>query len=276
MADFSLVIVAGGSGSRMQADRKKAFLELADEPLLVHTARAFTGVDSIGDILVVLPRAELAELTGQESAFETAKLDINSHPLLHQLKDSGVTRLVAGGPRRQDSVQNGLKAVSDKLEYVMVHDAARPFVAREDLAALMDTTRKSGAAILAHPVRDTLKRVEFDKSISETVSRAGLWSAQTPQAFRRGDLLLAFDRHNRQDVTDDAEMYALNGGKCQVVLGSAMNFKITTPEDLEMAQALLALKSARSGDIRPASAIFRKLPGGDTIFDVDPRSETDS
>ncbi|MBZ0137722.1 MAG: 2-C-methyl-D-erythritol 4-phosphate cytidylyltransferase [Planctomycetes bacterium] len=270
MADFSLVIVAGGSGSRMQSDRKKAFIELADEPLLLHTARAFQDVSDIGDRVIVLPKAELADLTGEEASFELTKLGINSHPLLHQLKDVGVTRLVVGGPRRQDSVLNGLWATSDKLEFVLVHDAARPFVTGEDLASLMDTTRRTGAAILAHPVRDTLKRVEFDKNVSETVTRAGLWSAQTPQAFRRKDLLKAFETQNKKDVTDDAEIYALNGGKCAVVLGGAMNFKITTPEDLEVAEALLALKSARSGDIRPASAIFRKLPGGATIFDVDP------
>ena len=271
MVDFSLVIVAGGSGSRMQADRKKAFIELADEPLLLHTARAFQDVKDIGEAVVVLPKAELAELTGEEASFDLEKVDINSHPLLHQLKDVGVKRLVVGGARRQDSVLNGLWATNEELEFVLVHDAARPFVSPDDLASLMDTTRKSGAALLAHPVRDTLKRVEFDKSISGTVSRAGLWAAQTPQAFRRKELLKAFEKHNKTDVTDDAEIYALNGGKCQVVLGSAMNFKITTPEDLEMANSLLALRAARLGDIRPASAIFRKLPGGDTIFDVDPR-----
>lgn len=273
MADFSLVIVAGGSGSRMQADRKKAFIEIADEPLLLHTARAFHEIDGIGDTVIVLPKAELANLTDEEASYELKNADINSHPLLHQLKDVGVRRLVVGGPRRQDSVLNGLWATSEELEFVMVHDAARPFVSSQDLAALMDTTRKTGAAILAHPVRDTLKRVEFDKNISETVSRAGLWSAQTPQAFRRRDLLKAFEKQNKQDVTDDAEIYAMNGGECAVVLGSAMNFKITTPEDLEMANSLLALRSARLGDIRPASAIFRKLPGGNTIFDVDPRQD---
>lgn len=271
MADFSLVIVAGGSGSRMQSDRKKAFIELADEPLLLHTARAFQGVRDIGDTIVVLPQAELKDLTGEEASFRLKQVDINSHPLLHQLKDAGVKRLVVGGPRRQDSVLNGLWAAEDSLEYVMIHDAARPFVSGDDLTSLMDTTRTTGAAILAHPVRDTLKRVEFDKTISETVSRAGLWAAQTPQAFRRKELLKAFEKHNRQDVTDDAEMFALGGGKCSVVLGSAMNFKITTPEDLEVANALLAVREARQGNIRPASAIFRKLPGGGTIFDIDPR-----
>ena len=125
----------------MQSDRKKAFIELADEPLLLHTARAFQGIKDMGDTVIVLPKAELKDLTGEEASFELKKVDINSHPLLHQLKDVGVKRLVVGGPRRQDSVLNGLWATDEKLEYVLVHDAARPFVSGDDLSALMDISR---------------------------------------------------------------------------------------------------------------------------------------
>ncbi|MCA8913898.1 MAG: 2-C-methyl-D-erythritol 4-phosphate cytidylyltransferase [Planctomycetes bacterium] len=270
MAEFSLIIVAGGTGSRMKADRKKAFIQLADEPLLLHTARAFQGVPDIGEVIIVMPAVELAELTGGNDAnISLAKLPAKADVLLLQLADAGVTRVVVGGPRRQDSVLNGLWAVGDAFEYVMIHDAARPFVSHEDLKTLAQRTRETGAAILAHPVRDTLKRVQADKQISETVSRGALWGAQTPQAFRRKLLMDAFNKHNKADVTDDAEMYALNGGKCAVVQGSSLNFKITTPEDLELAEALIALRAAKAGDIRPASAIFRKLPGGNTIFDLE-------
>ena len=107
-------------------------------------------------------------------------------------------------------------------------------------------------------------------AIEKTVSRAGLWAAQTPQAFERQALLDAFKKHNAQDVTDDAELFALAGGTCAVVQGSAQNFKITTPEDLQMAEALIVMRSARQGDIRPASVIFRRLPGGETVFDLEP------
>jgi 2-C-methyl-D-erythritol 4-phosphate cytidylyltransferase len=269
MPDFSLVIVAGGSGSRMQADRKKAFIELAERPMVVHTAEAFRKHPDIGDVVVVFPAAELKQLTGSDASFDMKHATAQSHVNVLQLRDAGVKRLVVGGPRRQDSVLNGLWATSEKLEYVLIHDAARPFVTRAEVSALCERTRKTGAAILAHPVRDTLKRAD-GKVISETVSRAGLWAAQTPQAFRRKDLLAAFTKFNKQDVTDDAEMFALNGGKCEVVQGSALNFKITTPEDLEQAEALIALRSAKTGDIRPASAIFRKLPGANTIFDLEP------
>ena len=253
----------------MQADRKKAFIELAERPLVVHTAWAFKGVADIGDVVVVLPAAELKALTGSEASFDMKDASARSATHVLQLRDAGVKRLVVGGPRRQDSVLNGLWATNEKLDYVMVHDAARPFVTHAEVRALTERTRKSGAAILAHPVRDTLKRAD-GKLIKETVSRASLWSAQTPQAFRRKELLAAFTKFNKQDVTDDAEIYALNGGKCEVVQGSALNFKITTPEDLEQAEALVALRAAKTGDIRPASAIFRKLPGGNTIFDLEP------
>jgi 2-C-methyl-D-erythritol 4-phosphate cytidylyltransferase len=269
MPDFSLVIVAGGSGSRMQADRKKAFIEIAERPMVVHTAEAFRHVADLGDVVVVMPAAELKQLTGSDASFDMKQASAKSHVNVLQLRDAGVKRLVVGGPRRQDSVLNGLWATSENLEFVLIHDAARPFVTAAEVRALCERTRKSGAAILAHPVRDTLKRAD-GKVITETVSRASLWAAQTPQAFRRKDLLAAFTKFNKQDVTDDAEMLALNGGKCEVVQGSAMNFKITTPEDLEQAEALVALRAARSGDLRPASAIFRKLPGGSTIFNIEP------
>lgn len=270
MADFSVVIVAGGSGSRMKADRKKAFIELFGEPLILHAAKAFGGLEGVGDVIAVLPADELTALTGSDSAqFDLADLSEDADAVAFGLRVAGVRRLVAGGPRRQDSVLNGLKATKPGLPFVMIHDGARPFVTGEELQALMETTRRTGAAILAHPVRDTLKRVELDKTITTTVSRAGLWAAQTPQAFRREELIEAFAQHGHETVTDDAAMYALAGGVCSVVLGGAANIKITTPEDLEIAEALLALRAARSGDTRPASAIYRRL-SGDTIVDLDP------
>lgn len=271
MADFSCVIVAGGTGSRMQADRKKAFIELADEPLLLHTVRAFAGVDGIAEVIVVLPAAELKQITATDEAnVELVNLPKSAERLAFQLRENGVTRAVVGGARRQDSVLNGLWATSPDSKYVMIHDAARPFVSDEELQRLMARTRETGAAILAHPVRDTLKRATAEQVIEATVQRSGLWAAQTPQAFERKKLLEAFQKHNAVDVTDDAELVALSGGSCALVKGSAQNFKVTTPEDLQIAEALIVMRSARAGDIRPASVIFRRLPGGETVFDLEP------
>lgn len=268
MNDFSVVIVAGGSGSRMQAPTKKALLEIAGAPLVVHSARAFSGVPGVAEVIVVLPADEMGRLAGAKP--HVGIMDVPDAPIvIHQLAAVGVTRLAAGGRRRQDSVLNGLQACDKRLPFAMIHDAARPFVTAAELTRLMQKTRETGAAILAHPVRDTLKRVEGE-TITANVERANLWGAQTPQAFRREDLLKAFARFNAQDVTDDAAMAALAGIVCAVVQGNASNFKITTPEDVEVAEALLALRAARQGEFRPASAIFRKIPNSETIFDVRP------
>lgn len=268
MNDFSVVIVAGGSGSRMQAPTKKALLEIAGAPLVVHSARAFFKVPGVAEVIVVLPADEMERIAKGKPHAAISEL-ANAPMVIHQLAAVGVSRVAAGGKRRQDSVLNGLNACDKRIPYAMIHDAARPFVASAELTRLMQKTRETGAAILAHPVRDTLKRVEGD-TISANVERAGLWGAQTPQAFRRDQLLQAFSMHNAQDVTDDAAMAALAGIACAVVQGSASNFKITTPEDIEVAEALLAVRSARQGEFRPASAIFRKIPNSDTIFDVRP------
>lgn len=267
--DFALIIVAGGTGSRLAQPQKKAFVELAGAPLLQHTLRAFSNLPGLAETVIVMPGEELKVHTGHDTRAETARLPKHATEFARALGGLGATRFVVGGRRRQDSVLNGLWATSE-LPFVMVHDAARPFVTQDELLRLMAATRKHGAAILAHPMRDTIKRVK-DGAITETVSRADLWAAQTPQAFRREVLLRALQKHNAVDLTDDAAAVALDGTSCQVVAGSAGNFKLTTPEDIEIAESLLALRAARNGDVRPASAVFRKI-GSQTIFDVQPPS----
>lgn len=262
-ADFAAIIVAGGAGTRMNTSTKKAFLELAGDPMMLFSARVFGAVPAVRELIVVLPAPELLAETGESDtvvSIETPPKKAST--LVRALMRAGVTKLVAGGARRQDSVFNGLRATDAVLPYVAIHDAARPFVTAADLGSVFDSTRKTGAAMLAHPVRDTIKRVTGDQ-VRETVDRSALWAAQTPQCFRRDALLQAFERHGTQDVTDDAAMAALNGLHCQVVKGSAMNFKITTAEDLELAEALLRARNA--------SATFKRLPDSETIFDLGPR-----
>lgn len=275
---FALVVVAGGSGSRMQSKTKKAFLEIAGEPILLHTLRAFRAEPAIRERLVVLPAAELADLAGSKApVVRLMPVPKGAAPLVHQMAALGVTVLAAGGARRQDSVRNGLLALPANIEFVMIHDAARPFVSPEDLLAVMHRTREAGAAMLAHPVRDTLKRVGPGQNITETVSREGLWAAQTPQCGRLRDLLRAFERHGATDVTDDAAMLALDGIATVAVQGSANNFKITTPEDLLLAEALLARRQQPGADddqtrIRPrhGSAVFRESSAANTIINLTP------
>ena len=261
--DFAVIIVAAGAGDRMRAATKKAFIELGGDPLILHSARVFGAMPEIGQVIVVLPAPELVAETGEsESVVSIESPPKKATTLVRSLMRAGVTRLVAGGTRRQDSVHNGLKAAGAEFPFVAIHDAARPFVTAGDLRAVFACTRECGAAILAHPARDTIKRVTGDV-IRETVDRTSLWAAQTPQCFKRDDLLKAFEKHGARDVTDDAALAALDGMICQVVKGSPLNFKITTPEDLELAEALMRTRNA--------SATFKRLPDSETIFDLGPR-----
>lgn len=262
IADFSLVVVAGGAGTRMGGVVKKAFLELGGEPLLLQTARVFAGLPGLGQRIAVLPPEELKRETGDSAAVvDIAKPPRKASETVRRLAGAGFSKLVAGGARRQDSVLAGLNATDAKLPFVMIHDAARPFVFPNELINVMAKTRATGAAMLARPVRDTIKRVQGDR-ITDTVDRSQLWAAQTPQCFRRELILGAFARHNATDVTDDAALAALDGVACSVVAGSGINFKITTPDDMEIAEALLKSKNA--------SAIFTRLPENETIFDLGP------
>ncbi len=275
MTDFSLIIVAGGSGTRMQSATKKPFLEIGGRPMLEHTCRAFSGIQ-FAETTVVLPPDEIKRMTNQDAAIVELSATRAGNELVESLRELGVTRFVAGGERRQDSVCNGVKA--SRGEFVIIHDAARPFVRRDHIEAVMARTRDVGAAILATPVRDTLKRVDAKGHINGTVDRAQLWAAQTPQATRRKDWLAAFEKFGTQDVTDDAALIELMGLPCAVVTGDAGNFKVTTPDDLVMAERLMGPRpratsmrlSSGGRSTRPQSAIFRELPSADTIINVSP------
>jgi 2-C-methyl-D-erythritol 4-phosphate cytidylyltransferase len=153
---------------------------------------------------------------------------------------SGRVVLVAGGEERQDSVRRGLEALGD-ADVVLVHDAARPLVPRRVIDAVIDATLRSGAAVPVVPVADTVKRVESDGAVGETLPRDDLRLAQTPQGFRTGLLRAAYARAEREGFrgTDDASVVERAGGRVVVVPGSPRNLKITTPEDLRLAEALL-------------------------------------
>ena len=208
MFDFSVVIVAGGAGTRMRAAAPKAMLEVAGTPIVVHAAALFAELPGVSEIIVVLPAEQMAEFAGDHVDVAMADIPFDASPLVGALRLHGVSRIVAGGARRQDSVLNGLLACDTALPFVMVHDAAHIFVSPDELASLMQKTRETGAAILAHPVRDSLKIVEGE-AIQGGVDRSRLWAAQTPQAFHRETLIAAYQAHNKRDVTDDASMAAL-------------------------------------------------------------------
>jgi len=217
------ILVAAGSGRRLGAARPKAFVNLGGKPLLLHSALRLQAAPRVDGIVVVVPEGE------QSSATEL---------LLPVMK---VRAVVAGGPTRQDSVLEGLRQTPHDFEgVVLVHDAARPFVSVATIEAVIDGAQNAGAAIPVFPVSDTLKRVREGKVV-ETLDRSDLASAQTPQGFQLALLVRAYEGafRERLRITDEAMAVERLGATVLAVPGSPLNHKITTPEDLAWAEALL-------------------------------------
>lgn len=211
-------------------DVPKAFAPLAGRCLLQYSLRAIAAVGGIGEAIITVP-------AGSEAS---ARAEVGPAGLMIPVK------VAPGGAERQDSVRIGLALTSAEAEVVIVHDAARPFAPPALFAACMEAACRCGGAIAAIPVADTLKRTQ-DHTIIATIPRAGLWHAQTPQAFRRALLIGAHERavRERWTATDDAELVERCGGRVEVIDGSSANLKITTPADLEIARLLAARLSTQ-------------------------------
>ncbi|HEU0075715.1 MAG TPA: 2-C-methyl-D-erythritol 4-phosphate cytidylyltransferase [Dehalococcoidia bacterium] len=220
------IIVAAGSSRRMKG-ADKLLAPLGGRPLISYSIATFAAYPAIDELVVVASEANLDAVRGIIGASETANVTI-----------------VMGGKRRRDSVLNGLRAVRD-CDYVVVHDAARPLVDSTMIDAALGGAREVGAALCAIPVSDTVKRADPAGRVSSTVTREGLWLAQTPQAFRT-ELLLRAHATIDIDVTDDAALIELVGEPVKLVMGSNRNIKVTLPEDLALAQALFAASEGKA------------------------------
>lgn len=228
----SAIIVAAGSGVRLGSGLPKAFVLIGGRTMLSYSLRTVAQVGSIGEVVITVPE-------GFESA---ARAEATAAGLGIAVK------ITPGGVERQDSVRIALGLTSSESELVIVHDAARPLASPEIFKACLSAAARTGGAIAAIPVADTLKRVaEGGSAIAATVARAGLWQAQTPQAFRRAALLLAHQRavDNRVVATDDADLVERTGVRVEVVEGRAANLKITTPSDLAIVEAIIAAETAK-------------------------------
>ncbi|HVN90950.1 MAG TPA: 2-C-methyl-D-erythritol 4-phosphate cytidylyltransferase [Candidatus Binataceae bacterium] len=225
----SVIIVSAGSGSRLGADVPKAFVQLGGMTLLARSLRIVAEVASASEVVITVP-------TGMEAA---AREEVNRVGLALPVK------IIAGGAERQDSVRIALTFTSAEAELVVIHDAARPFATPAMFRASLDEAARVGGAIVALPLADTLKRVDQER-ITETVPRARLWLAQTPQAFQRRLLIEAHERavRERMIATDDADLIERTGGTVSVVNGSPLNLKITTADDLRLAEAIVRSRSA--------------------------------
>jgi 2-C-methyl-D-erythritol 4-phosphate cytidylyltransferase len=211
------VLVAAGRSTRM-GGVDKALLPLGGLPLITRAAAPFLDHPDIGRVVVVVSGANRAGVARA----------LGEHPKL---------AFATGGERRRDSVLAGLRAL-DGYDYAVVHDGARPLVSRALIDAALTGARECGAALCAIPVTDTVKRADAAGLVRGTVSREGLWLAQTPQAFRL-DVLLRAHSEVEGDLTDDAAMVEHLGLPVRLVQGSRRNLKVTTPEDLTLAEALL-------------------------------------
>ncbi len=219
------IVPAAGAGIRFGGAVKKQFIALNGLPILSHTLRALAASKALSAIIVVVPPGE--ELRGRE-ALELAGIDLE-------------TEVVPGGQARQDSVYIGLQRAKAETDLVLIHDGVRPFVSREVVLATVEAAKEWGAAIAAVPVIDTIKRVDTDGFVVETLQRGQLWSVQTPQVFRYA-LLMQAHREIRERgivVTDDAALVERIGGMVKVVRGSYENLKITSEEDLPLAGLIL-------------------------------------
>jgi len=218
------IIVAAGRGERMGASRPKAFLDLAGQPLLLRSALAFEAAPSVDAIVAVVPAGEI----------EAARA------ILAPLRK--LRAVVAGGNRRQDSVLEGLKQAPDGFAgAVLVHDAARPLVDVPLVEGVVRAAAETGAALPVLPLVDTVKRVR-DGRVVETLDRAELGGAQTPQGFRFALLVEAYEAafRDRVTLTDEATALERLGRPVQAVPGSPLNKKITTAEDLAWAEGVLS------------------------------------
>jgi len=221
----SAIIVAAGSGTRLGLKIPKAFVRVGAETILAFTLRTLGAVGAIEEAVIAVP-------AGMEQA---ARAEVGSAAVEIPVK------VIAGGIERQDSVRIALAFTSAEAELVVVHDAARPFATAAMFETCLGSAARAGAAIVAMPLSDTLKRVE-GRTIAATVGRAGLWQAQTPQCFRREVLIEAHRQALRDHITatDDADLAERLGVMAEVVEGSPLNLKITTPDDLRIAGAIAA------------------------------------
>lgn len=225
MSKFAVILPAAGKSSRFasQQGKKKVFVELKGRPVWVRTAEAFVNRDDvIQTILVVSPD----DLDWFKEKFRPNLAFMN-------------IEIVTGGAERADSVKNALARVKPEVDFVAVHDAARPLIVKPWIDRVFREAESHGAALLATPVTSTLKRIDANNCVEATVSRSQLWAAQTPQVFKRQLLIDAYKKQGGLQPTDEAQLVEQIGHPVRIVEGSPFNIKITNQDDFRMAEHLL-------------------------------------
>jgi 2-C-methyl-D-erythritol 4-phosphate cytidylyltransferase len=234
MSRVAVVVPAAGKSSRFGGVEKKPFVSLDGRPVWLRAVEPFWTRPDVSRVYVVVSPDDRDEFRGRFGyllAFQNAEV-------------------VGGGVERFESVANALARIPPEVEFVAVHDAVRPLVTPAQIDAVFAAAVQHGAAMLAVPVADTLKRVDSGLRITETIARAGLWQAQTPQVFRRDWLTEAYSKRHELSaaITDDSQLMEAAGRAVHVVAGSPANFKITTRDDLQLAEAVLKARAPKPED----------------------------
>ncbi len=231
LAKLGIVIPAAGQGKRMGAGYNKQFLTLMGEPILAHTVRLFEQSSYVSEIVIVGAKADIPVID----------------ELVHHHKFDKVKAICRGGVQRQDSVRAGVQALSSAIQRVVVHDGARPLLTLEDFHRFLDETEKFKAAIMVIPVKDTIKQVQETGKVISTLKRERLRAVQTPQIFDRAIIAEAHYQAVSAGYygTDDASLLEWMGYPVHVIEGSQENIKVTTPEDLWLAERILAQRLSK-------------------------------
>ncbi|MDD5155591.1 MAG: 2-C-methyl-D-erythritol 4-phosphate cytidylyltransferase, partial [Candidatus Omnitrophica bacterium] len=228
------IVLAAGKGSRFNPGVSKPLFRIGSKPILIYSLLALNRHPYIKDIIVAVN-------------------PLNKKNVIRKIKEYRITKVkdvVLGGLRRQDSVRKGLKALDPSADYVLIHDAARPFIDKNIISSVIKAAKKYGSAISGVPVSFTVKqakRIEGSNPavaalVNKTIKRSNLWEIQTPQVFKTGLILRAYKKFGNHDVTDDSSLVEKIGKKVGIVRGSHFNIKITTPQDAFIASGILKNK----------------------------------
>lgn len=233
----SVIIAAAGMSNRMGSKVNKQFLAIDNKPILAHSIEKYEKCKYIDEIIVVTKEEEV----------EYCRKEI-----VKKYRFKKVANIVKGGKERQDSIYNGLLALNERTDIVLSHDGARPFVKVETIEAGIKGVIEHGACVIGVPVKDTIKVIDNEEKVHHTPKRSLLWAAQTPQCFWADLLKKGYEMAAKEGIlgTDDSSLVERTGHKIKMIMGSYDNIKITTPEDLIIAESLLKDKDAiflRSG-----------------------------
>ena len=243
------IFPAAGASRRMGGDINKIFLELGGEPILLRTLKTFSKSPRINFLIVVVNENEVDAV----------------QKLLDSADDLKPYKIVVGGSERQYSIANGLKALPDDAEIVLVHDAARPLISLNVIEDVIDAAKKFGGAIAAVPEKNTIKFIDAENFVTYTPPRSKLVQVQTPQGFQRELLLKAYEQAALDKFlgTDDSSLVERIGDKIKVVTSDYRNIKITTPEDLKIAESLIGVKPQPTENLLPLpSSLIPKIGMG--------------